>query len=89
MSELPDYIVRQSDNNHSSVFQRQTRQFNERDTLKTKCTVTPRVDIFRNSFFYRTHLAWNDLPMELRNITNTTTFKTELIRYLWSKIDGM
>lgn len=46
---------------------------------------------FGNSYFYRTHLAWNKLPLEMRNIENPTEFRTAVTKYIWheiSDIDG-
>ena len=43
--------------------------------------------VFENSFFYRTHLKWNELPLELREITSPSTFKEHVIRYLWDTLD--
>ena len=37
------------------------------------------------SFFYRAHLIWNRLPISLREIIRPSTFKIELIKYLWKK----
>ena len=38
---------------------------------------------FENSFFYRTHLAWNRLPIEIRQIQCQTTFKAKITRHIW------
>ena len=35
------------------------------------------------SFYYRVHLEWNSLPLELRQISILTKFKSALINYLW------
>ena len=43
--------------------------------------------IFGNSYFYRTHLKWNSLPISLREITSQSTFKVRLIKYLWDTLD--
>ena len=37
---------------------------------------------FENSFFYRTHLLWNRLPISIREL-NHTKFKAKVIEYLW------
>ena len=39
-----------------------------------------------NSFFYRTHLIWNNLPFDIRNISDHTKFKDALIKQLWCDI---
>ena len=40
----------------------------------------------KKSFFYRTHLKWNALPLELRQITLTSTFKQEESKFLWKYV---
>ena len=39
------------------------------------------------SFFYRTHLLWNRLPLQLRQIQSSSLFKSELVQYLWKAHD--
>ena len=38
------------------------------------------------SFFYRTHLLWNQLPLNIRNLNSLSEFKSELTSYLWKSI---
>ena len=81
---LPDFLVTYDrTNNDETYFQRQTRNFNINDRLKIKCTISPRVNAFKNSFFYRSHLEWNMLPLDLRQIENPELFKPRLEKYLW------
>ena len=35
-------------------------------------------------FFYRAHLLWNRLPLDLREIIRPSKFKSDLITYLWN-----
>ena len=91
--QLPGYLVTQDRTNTDvTYFQRQTRTFNNSDRLKLKCTITPRVNAFKNSFFYRSHLEWNMLPLDLRLIEKSELFKSRLEKHLWqvaeSKING-
>ena len=91
--QLPDFLVTQNrTNNDVTYFQRQTRTFNNSDRLKLKCTITPRVNAFKNSFFYRSHLEWNMLPLDVRLIEKSELFKSRLEKHLWqvaeSKING-
>ena len=41
---------------------------------------------FANSFFYRSHLLWNRLPLSLREVIRPGLFKIELLKYIWSDI---
>ena len=85
--KFPFYIVTYDRSNaNERMFQRQTRQFNDSDRLKVRCTVTPKVNAFKNSFFHRTHTLWNDLPIELRSTEDPVLFKARLNLYLWEKL---
>ncbi len=41
---------------------------------------------FANSFFYRSHLLWNRLPLSLREVIRPGLFKIELLKYIWSEL---
>ena len=41
--------------------------------------------IFENSFFYRTHLLWNRLPLGLRETDCPHKFKICVTKYLWQE----
>ena len=41
---------------------------------------------FAHSFFYRAHLSWNQIPLQLREITCPVNFKTELLKHMWAII---
>ena len=38
------------------------------------------------SFFYRVHLQWNLLPLEIRSISRLVLFSSELTKFLWKSI---
>ena len=38
------------------------------------------------SFFYRAHITWNNLPFEIRNIESEPLFAKILMNYLWKEI---
>ena len=38
------------------------------------------------SFFYRAHLIWNNLPLDLRKIESQSLFEKKLTDYLWTEI---
>ena len=38
------------------------------------------------SFFYRAHILWNRLPIELRKIESESLFERKLIDHLWKEI---
>ena len=80
---MPNYIV----NLRPSDITRPTRQtqciVNNSDTLKYRCTVIPRVDAFKQSFFVRTYSNWNNLPLSIREIVNSDSFSSSLKMHLW------
>ena len=39
--------------------------------------------MFENNFFYRSHLAWNILPITLREISDPSVFRPKLREHLW------
>ena len=53
-----------------------------KDPLYFVCNINDRVNVFRHSFFYRTHNLWNRLPLELRMIVDATQFENELRKHL-------
>ena len=42
--------------------------------------------ILANSYFYRTHIQWNNLPIEIKSIENYDHFKITLEEHLWKSI---
>ena len=40
----------------------------------------------QKSFFYRTHLLWNNIPIELRSINQLQKFKSELLKFMWKLV---
>ncbi len=48
------------------------------------CSITPSTDALKNSFFFRTMLNWNRLPVDIRQSDCLTLFKSALTGYLWS-----
>ena len=89
--KLPEYIVKNSTSHSSTLtteyFQRQTRTYNDNDTLKVKLTITPRINAFKNSFYVRSSHAWNSLPLEIRSLTSTRSFKNALTAYFWRELE--
>ena len=38
------------------------------------------------SFFYRAHLQWNLLPLEIRSLESLSMFRSEVMKFLWKSI---
>ena len=64
------------------------------DTLSLVCDIIPKTtasqdrttNAFANSFFYRTHLSWNNLPLDIRMIASPSEFKTKLKEHIWDRL---
>ena len=85
--KIPNYLQRFSGSRlRSSHF----------DRLSIVCNILPRTPQNLNtehtcmgiskSFFYRAHLAWNRLPLDLRDIGAPSKFKKELLSFIWNDI---
>ena len=44
--------------------------------------------VLTTSFFYKTHIQWNNLPLEVKIIENYDNFKIKLEEHLWDNIMG-
>ena len=59
------------------------RRNNRFDGLSLKCAVEAKTRPFKNSFFFRTHSVWNDLPTDLKEQSDCGNFQSNLKRHLW------
>ena len=50
--------------------------------VQTQCNSS----LLKKSFFYRTHLLWNKLPLEIRDHSCPDIFKAKLKDHLWSEM---
>ena len=62
------------------------RRQNRHDHFSLKCTVEAKAHSFKRSFFFRTHSVWNDLPTDLKEISDAGTFKANLTKHFWDKL---
>ena len=67
------------------------------DQLSLVSSATPRIlaprysdradsNPLRNTFFYRAHLEWNNLPLEIRKIACPKSFKDEVTSHIWARL---
>ena len=42
--------------------------------------------VFYSSYFYRTHMQWNNLPLNIRIIENEDEFKLKLKEHMWDEV---
>ena len=59
---------------------------NRYDASSLKCTIEAPTPVFKKSFFFRTHLRWNELPSILKNVNETDAFAQKLKHYMWDII---
>ena len=69
----------------TEIFINQTnaRRNNRFGDMSLKCSVEATTRSFKSSFFFRTHLMWNDLPTELKHQSDSGTFQSNLKLHLW------
>ena len=55
-------------------------------SIKPKCLViseSNKNSALYKSFFYRAHLSWNLIPLDVRECQTLSVFKTKILQYLW------
>ena len=76
--------------NYLTFFNGQTRlRSSHLDNLSLVCSLDVNSTGFgclKRSFFYRTHLLWNELPYEIRGIESPSQFKISLISHFWDHV---
>ena len=79
--KIPEYL---------SLFSGQSRlRSSHLDRLSFVSSVLPRgssSNTLNKSFFYRCHIMWNTLPLEIREIRIPITFKFNLWKLVWEDI---
>ena len=85
---LPEYFVScpngyLNPDTTGRYFQRNTRYASSFDHLMFKSKIIPKIDAFREDFFYRTVDLWNNLPLVIRQIEPEDSFKIKLKEHLW------
>ena len=53
------------------------------DPLLFKCSVNPRTQVSENSFFHRTYIEWNKLPISIIIQDNLEIFQKMLCGHIW------
>ena len=59
------------------------------DSLSYVSAILPQRGIrnhLSKSFFYRTHLIWNTIPLDIREVSCPSSFKRKLTEYLWKEV---
>ena len=53
------------------------------DPLIFNCNINPRTTVNDNTFFIRSYIEWNKLPLSIRIEENLETFQDKLTNYIW------
>ena len=77
---FPSFLQKYNPSTHD---RRMTRQQSHKTLSNVICTENPRVDAFMQSYFYRSHIEWNNLPTVIRDIQEHDLFVQKLTEHLW------
>ncbi len=47
---------------------------------------TTNTTVLEKSFFYRTYMTWNSIPLEIRKLGSISLFRSKIEAHLWSLI---
>ena len=53
------------------------------DSKSLKCTLTHTCPILKKGFFFRSHILWNHLPLNIRDEISSSKFLDIIIPHLW------
>ena len=81
--KLPSYISKVSEEDIGRL------RVSRLDHECVKCTIHPRVDAFKSSFFFRNITEWNELPLELRMTVDKLAFEGNLKKFLWDRVSSI
>ena len=81
--DLPGYVSKVEPHHVTRVTRSTSAIAEGLDNSSYRCNVTPTVNSFRDSYFYRTVQQWNSLPVELRSLESIEHFKTDLKEHMW------
>ena len=77
----PDYF-----NSPRSMLDLSTMRAISLDDKSLRCTITSTSVVFKNSFFFRSHMLWNYLPLNTRDEICPKKFRSQLLVHLWEEV---
>ena len=81
--KLPNYVIRVEPHMIKQVTRENKDSANGIDKFRYKCCIAPKVNSFKKSYFYRTVIQWNLLPLTIRNLEPIEKFNTGLKEHMW------
>ena len=78
---------KKSKNNKAKLFFKKRKKSEKIYKDDNECSdAFSEMKVFKNSYFWRTHIQWNNLPLEVKVIDNYETFKIKLETHLWDMV---
>ena len=71
---------------HSGSKKLSSMRSNKLDRLSLKCSAEASSPAFKSSFFFRTHLLWNLLPTDIKEIPIVNEFENKLKHHMWDVV---
>ena len=80
---LPNYVTRIEPHMIKQVTRENKDSANGIDKFRYKCCIAPKVNSFKKSYFYRTVIQWNLLPLNIRTLEPIKNFEAGLKEHMW------
>ena len=81
--DLPKYVTRIEPQDVKKVTRSTKATADGIDKSKFRCKIMPKVNSFRDSYFYRTVEQWNSLPLKIRDLNDINKFSDDMKEHLW------
>ncbi len=83
---LPDYLSFYSGNSRLRFCRLDHRSLVSSIIPRTNASQATTTNALANSFFYRTHIIWNDLPLKIRETESPSFFKKQVKLHFRAKM---
>ena len=86
---LPNYLHFKSSSDITYTTRSNINVANNSDYTTLYCSVKPNSAVFRNSFFHRSYIYWNSLPITIRQLPTYSSFCYHLKKHLFSSMHSL
>ena len=83
---LPSFLSFYSGHSRLRFCKLDTRSLVSSIVPSTKASQATSSNALAKNFFYRSHILWNDLPLDIRETSSPSSFKNKVKKHLWTKI---
>ena len=80
---LPIYVSRIEPQDIKRITRSSKATAEGKDKSQFNCSVLPKVNAFKYSYFVRTVQQWNEVPLHIRTLESVDVFTAALKEYLW------